>query len=55
MTYVILYCYSDDLGNTFFEELEINVKNIKHLHKKIKSLEQQLEFLDFHMVDIKLL
>nr|DAN43893.1 MAG TPA: hypothetical protein [Caudoviricetes sp.] len=55
MTYVILYSYSDDLGNTFFKELEINVRSIKHLHRKIRNLEQQLEFLDFHVVDIKLL
>lgn len=53
MTHKTIYHQTDGLGQDYFNELITDVKNIKHLHNEIRSLEQQSEFLDFHVVDIK--
>ena len=55
MTYKIIYHQRDDLGQDYFNELIIDVKNIKHLNYKIRRIKWKLKFFDAYIIDIKLI
>ena len=55
MTYKIIYHQTDDLGQDYFNEIVLIVKNRRQLNHKIRRIEWKLKFFDAYIIDIKLI